>query len=583
MNPNHKSEGYNGAFLERSGKGSLHLAEILVAEPELPIDESQKQEVYEYEKSIYDYKLEPGLTINETIRSHKGEATTAPRFFADAFLRGKVDLPQLGTEITEFSSSEDVYKWLATSVRDSTIDEPTLLKMSKESANYYKQIVADLLVAGETPEPSIMDNMSIVINPADTVKLSLSLVQARQFLHSMRHKYKEGGDRLDGAKRALTDVYLAKVNSLVVSDITTLDYLVNQSNLIGDDDTKQIASELVNKGMRRLLDSNELKTLKNLDYIRNGIGKDENGRTTAVDNMVVQEDSSETGEAKLETPLFNQEQRDKLKAFKLDPPEMVKLYSRVLQKAGQLSSEDPSTWSPKRKHRAADELLQVVVNPTANSFAVLGISGAYKVASEPRSLFDIIVVGGAHELEHVNQVQNDRALGEKLSIAELKGKRVGMLRESGANFKQREAELALFGESKPIALAYARALQIIENDGGVFDATRAFFEEKRRITPNLDIKVIAKEAADRVLRLTLNGGINSQPMSYAEEIILNKELRFASPELKERAIAVTSLDLVDQVRLHKYDLLPALENQNIDWLGIILKEAEPYITEALRQ
>jgi hypothetical protein len=585
MDQTHKQEGYSGIYLERSGKDGRSLVETLIAQPEFPLEEYQKKEAYEFEKSIADHELTTGITIDETIRSHKDEAITAPYFFAEAFLKGKVNLPESIDPAPHFSSLDSVYGWLASSARDSKIDEVTLTKMSKESTNYYKQTIAELLLSGGTPEPSTMDHMSIVLNPTEMIKKSLLVVQARQYIHELHCEYEEGGDRVEGAKRVLADIYLAKVNSLVAGDMITLDYLANQSKFIGDTEMEQASLEMIPAAVHKALDVNRLQTAKRFDYLRHGIGKDINGLSSVVENIVVDDDDTKPEEPEFvsEAPLFTPEQIDKLRAFKLKPEEMLDLYSHILEKAGLLSSEDSSTWYPKRSHRAADELFQVVINPVANNFSISGRSGAYKVASEERSLFDVIVVGGFHELEHVNQAQVDFELGKKLNIADLKGKRVSMFRESGANYSQRKAETALFGESKPIALAYARALQTLERGGDNFAATKAFYNEKRAILPNADASVIAKEASDRVLRLSRGGGLDSGSMSYAEEKILSQELQDASAEVKNRAYAVTSFDLVDQVRLHKYDLLPMPEKPAIDWTDFIMKEVEPYIIKALSQ
>jgi hypothetical protein len=582
MNKTQIQEGYSGIYLERAGKDGRYLVESLITEPELPLNEFQKQEAYEFEKMIAFHELENGMTVDGAIRAHKGETTTAPYFFADAFLNGKINMPEMPDEPAPvFYSSSDVYSWLATVARYSKVSESVLAKMAKESANHYKRVVAELLLSGDVPPPSALDHMPIALNPTEMINNSQAIVQVRQFLHDLHGQYHEGGDKLDGAKRVLTDIYLAKVNSMVVGDMITLEYLIEQSKLIGDSNMIAAADVIIPEIVKRSLDNDKFRTIKRFDYLRNGMGISASGTSTVVDESVIEDIKSEGVESKLETPLFTPEQRDKLKAFKLSPDEMVGLYSRIIQKAGLLSSEDSNTWNPKRSYRASDGLFQVVINPGANNFAINGRSGVYKVASEARSLHDVIVVGGFHELEHINQVQIDFELGKKLNIAGIKGKRVGMFRESGANAKQRDAERALFGESKPIALAYARALQTLENGDDVFAATRAFYNEKRAVTPNVAASDVAKEAADRVLRLTLHGGINSEAMSYAEEKILNRELQGASVEVKARASAVTSLDLVDQVRLHKYDLLSMPEKPTIDWTSIILKEVEPYIMKAL--
>ena len=573
-----KNMGYNGIFLERFGTDGLELAERLVAPPEFPLDDEQRLMAHDFEKDIIGHKLESGITVENAIQNHRDEGTIAPRFFAKAFLEGRIELPPTLSEIPVFYSSEDVYKWLAVVVRDSTFDETNLLRMAKESADYYKHSVASFMLSGETPDPLLMDCMSIVINPTETILSARSIAQARLFIRDLHRSYKEGGDRLEGAKRAIADVYLGKINELVASDITTLESLINQSRLIRDIETEQAATDVIPESINIAFNGDKIRTLRRLDFLRNGMGIDDDGHPTAIESLIVKVENNEIAESVDRKPLFTLEQREKLKAYMMSPTEMVQIFSNILQNVGLLSSEDSSTWSPKRNNRASDELFQVIVNPSANVFSIDGSSGVYKVASESRSLFDAIVVGGFHELEHVIQTQNDRKFEKNLFI---RGKRVSMLRESGANDKQREGEQMLFGESKPIALAYARALQTLEDGGDLFAATRSFFDEKCRTAPDTDRSLFAKEAADRVLRLIRYGGLNSQPMAYAEEIILDYELRDSSPEVKARAFAVTSLDLVDQVRLHKYGLLLMANNQGINLSDVIMTEFEPYIDKAL--
>ena len=577
-----QTEGYEGFYLERSGKDFRVLSEKLVAPPEFPLGEAEKQEIHQFEDSIYYNKLDIGMTVEEAIRAHKAGSTYAPRFFADAFIQGKVDLSAVGDEVPVFNSSEDVYKWLATCSRDSKINEDVLLQMSKDSSNYYKQVVGDSLLAGTEPDVKSIDYMSIVINPDESVKLALASNEIRQLLYSLRSQYKEGGNRLDGAKRALVDVYSAKVNSIAASDLRIMSYLSEQSNLIDDNNTDEIINKIIPENLLNALKLDELKSAVRLDHLRNGVGRDSNGAISAVDDIILrsQENNQQSGESQLEKPLFSAEQYEAIKSYMVSPQEMVEIFSQILDSAGLLSAEDPSTWSPKRKQRASDELFQVVINPTAKNFAIGGISGIYKVASESRSLAEVITIGGFHELEHINQVQNDKTLGQELKIAELKGKRVSMLSENGANFKQRQAERMLFGKSKPISLAYAKALKHLELGGSTFEATRIFYNEKLHEDPSSTSESAAKLAADRVLRLK-SSVFSSQPMSYAEEIIMDQELNGASPEVKARAIAITSIDLVDQVRLHKYDILPMPSKPAIDWTEAIMKATSPYIQKAL--
>jgi hypothetical protein len=588
VNPKQKNtfEGYRGLYLERSGESARHLVETLMAPPEIPLDDNEKAAAYEFEASISGHVLyesdnpKDTVTIEDVIRSQKGEALSAPLFFAESFLDGSVDLSVLGNP--EFHSHEDVYKWIATAVHDGTIPVDTLRSAAKQSFESYQQKIARSLIDSEMPVDKEFDSLSIVIQPETIVEQSKNSELTRRYLLDLRTNFKEGGQPLDGAKRALIDVYLGRLNEVIAKNIPVADYLIHQSEMIGDEEGAQAIKSVLPSSVRSMLESNEMKRslFKRLDYLRNGLAVNEEGESTALSGelLTIPPEAVETNET---AAIFTPEQVAILKNTMVSPDEMQTIFSRILGRAGQLSQEDPETWTSKRKVRAADGLFQVIKNPGKLTFEVDGTSGVYKVASEPRSLYDVLVVGGFHELSHINQAQADKRMGEVLRIAAVKGKRPSMIREGGANMKQRAGEQKLFGVSKPIALTYARALHALEHGGNLFDAVKAFYDEKRHIMPEVSEQKAAKEAADRVLRLVRQGGQNSLAMSYAEEGILIQELAGASSDMKERAVAVTGLDLVDQVRLHKYDLLPEVSDKGIDWSNLILEELAPYIDNAL--
>lgn len=92
----------------------------------------------------------------------------------------------------------------------------------------------------------------------------------------------------------------------------------------------------------------------------------------------------------------------------------------------------------------------------------------------------------------------------------------------------------------------------------------------------------ARKAAEKVLCLIRKGGISFQPLVYIEESILAYELKGQSADKQKRATVVTSFDVVDQVRLHEYGLLPEIpQDISHDWSTIILRVMQPYINRAL--
>lgn len=575
---NRQIEGYTGIYLERSGKSARALTETLVASPEMPLDDEQKAEVYQFENALFEHQIREGVSVADAIRNHKAEATIAPLFFASPFISGEIDLSEM-QDVPQFQTSTDVYRWVAENIRQGTISPTDLRKIAKSSTESYINAMTNSLVEQRELDTEQYAYMPIVVDPEAFVRTEQDLAAVRARLLDLRKVHKADSMLpIEGAKRAVTDVYLGKVNSLLADDVPVADYLMQQSELIGDTELQAVAATVMPNGLRTALHTPEMKArvLKRLDYLRNGMGIDTMGQATTVAaeaHAITTEKSAEYRFSGAEVKL--------LKKFLVQPDTMIDIFTNILAKAEKLSSEPAETWTPMRPNRAADDLYQVVKNPGLRTFAVSGPSGAFKVASKPRSLYDVMVVGGVHELEHIDQSEADRRLGEVLKISELKGKRVSMIREVGANTKQRQAERKLFGESKPISMTYARALQAIESGSDIQGATKAFYDEKLQSSAGTSPESAAAEAADRVLRLIRKGGMSSQAMVYAEESILLDEMEGASNEAKVRATAVSSLDLVDQVRLHKYGLLPPVEAQSIDWTRFVMDELEPYVNQAL--
>ena len=203
----------------------------------------------------------------------------------------------------------------------------------------------------------------------------------------------------------------------------------------------------------------------------------------------------------------------------------------------------------------------------------------------PTSLFRILSVGGSHELTHIDQVLTDRELGKKIRyIKYFAAGGSGVLREGGANARQRASERVLFGEAKPVAApTYLRALQALRAGGTIADAAKAFYEVKCQDNMTNDTRVFAVEAADRVLRLNRFNRKNTVPMEYALEGVLLEDLRDASTEVLVRAGQIDSLDLATQARLHEFGLLTQADRGVIDWVGLTLEEFFDDIVTAMKE
>lgn len=567
-------------YMERSGKGSRKQSEKLLESPEHPLSLEEVNEARLYEASICDFPVEEGLSIEGLIKQRHSEA---PRFFTEPFLKGLIHIDGLEGAIRQHRSSEDVYVWLAQAARDKTISPANLREMARQSAAYYKVEIQQALLRNERLPESTMESRGIVIEPEKSLRFARAAQVARNYLLGERVQYPATSRGVNGAKRAFVDIYTKKVNEMVAGDIVILGVLVKQSRLIGDDETVAEAYETIPDALHNAMnDSDEQARLyKRLDYIKHGIGYKEDGTASAVDDEVFDYTQENTNDEEQKPEVvFSKQERERLQEVTMTREEIHELFKVILADAGVLSAEDESSWSPGRGHRAEDNLFQVVYQPIKDTLAVNGIDGVVLTPNASRSIYEVITVG-MHELTHINQVQSDSALSDFLRIGKLKGRRVSMLRETGANIAQRNLEKSLFGVSKPVAYAYARAIRELEAGGDVFDATKAFYEEKAGSVYNKGKVSAAKEAADRVLRLMSGRGTNSQPMSYAEENIMNRELAGASADVVQRATKITTLDLDDQLRLHAFGLLPEMDTKDIDWAPILMNRMAPIIESAL--
>lgn len=463
--------------------------------PERPLNEAQKAEVRQFEADMLAMRVEIGVTLEDALKTPMAEASVAPLFFAEGLMNGDVQIE--GVDLPQFSSPEEAYRY----IMESNLDKNQLRELSKKSTEVYKQKAAVALVEGRPIEDTTIEARPIVPDPADFIKKMTDLESARKILLDWKKAAPRGSD-VDDAKIAYVAIFLAKIDSQLATGIPMVGTLHEQALTIGDYSTEQAVERLVSPVILRAMEGDDSKKrlFRRLDFLRNGIGYTDEGKATGVSAEV------ETGTAEpARGGMFSLEQLRYMKETMVEPEDMRRLFESILAKAGMLSSEDYTTWTPGRTHRASDGLFQVVINPSKATFAVDSTSGTYIAASEPRSLYDVMIVGGFHELQHINQALADDAVGKTTKIAGIKGKRISGLREAGANMCERWATKELYGYEKPYADTYASALRALESGGSMGDAIKAFYDAKLRAMPDTNKMAAAKEATDRVLRLVRGG------------------------------------------------------------------------------
>jgi hypothetical protein len=476
-------------------------------------------------------------------------------------------------EMPEFSDAGDVQKWFAELSFDQNIKPDDLDDLIAKSTLAYKETMREALLSNTVnDETEIADNFIFVPQPHETVESVYDMVGCREVFRGMRSQYSESStDNLEAAKRAIVDIYLARLNALLAGDFVILDTVANQAMLSGHTDVASEAKEMMPKGFRVALEGDRRSNAFNrIDYIRNGMGIDQRSYAPKISKKAVKSivESPQNIRDSVADEKFTAAQIELLKNLQLQPDEIQSHVKSILEKIGKLNNYDePIAQAKQRPSPIEDGTWQVLQSV---GFGIDAARGIFEVPSKSRSLYSCLVTS-VHELAHLDQAEADCKVGQELKIASLRGKRVLGIREAGADFAERQFEENLFGTSKPYSLAYANAFKILEQNGSLSSAAMEFYNTKLSEKRGANREQIATEAADRVLRLR-RLGLNSQPLNYMEEVNLINGCRDLPLELQKRAIAVTCLDYPDQLRLHEFGLLPRATTDEIDWGELVIQE-----------
>ena len=586
--------GPNHLFLQRAGS-----LPALPTVDQIPLDDTQKEAVFAFENELFDTQL-GHTTIGETLAKDSGQDVHALRFCFSYFQDNPDAITTFAHENNlavpqEFSDDAIAHWFYGQSFR---VDSDELRKLSQKSIDYAtEQLVAPIMRGDLEGFEHLTDHVTTVINPEDFVRLCEDMTAVRKHIFSRWRTLRQtpqfaGKEDVWGkrsksemmAELAILDVYLAKTNSKIAELRALSAYLIDAENQLGTAFPKDLADRLhavipratasgATKPERRQRQFARLDAVRNgLSFIRNEEG--EVTQTAVVDPKLYR---AEVVEADVATEsVFTPEETEALKRFMLSPEEMVEIVTEVIQKAGLLSQDD-QPYIAGESTPASDGAWRVAVSPLKATFSIQRPPRVYLVSKQPRSLYDLITVGGAHEMRHIDQERASIQLAGKLAIANVGGKRMSALTEGDANAVQQTAEADLFGEHKDgIRTTFADALQVLQKDPqALAQAALAFYQALARYGKTSEAS--ARTAVDRVLRLA-RFGQDSQPLSYAEGGLMARTTGFFVSEAP-----ITTFDLPDQHRLHRFGLLPESSDGGslIPWYQIMLEVAEPYIKQAL--
>lgn len=557
---------------ERSGVGVQGYLEVLLAPPEISLDDAEREQARDFAEQLMQGYTRDGSSVHDPQRIAQGKL---PRSLEQVnrisvasarhtFYMGYFDTPAGLNELISVGLVSDIEdaddldydSRLAAASRDNHIgDLQARLTRDPEYDQYQ-------------PEPEVWHHF----NDPDKILHKFELLQSYlQFYRGMRPEVGNIVDwRMREVKCTLLDVHIRKVNSLIAGMYPTLLHLAQELQLQPEsDETRRLQGRLVEVApaaeyITQTDDPEGYKWLltTHLDLVRNGAAWSEN-------KMVVQPISQEVmaladeldskgSDSGLPDAIISPELIQELAAIRWDAPQLKSFIETILND-WQLLSGEQTDWSAinKRSGMAGDEKWQVVITPKKQSMAVDGIK---KVVFVPEKFSRTLTQEGeagvlplaAHELKHVIQSEYDAVIGQAIPLARMKGHNYVAMREMGGIVEERKLR-AMLGQDRPVNTTYLRALQTKLAGGNRTQAARSFLEASLTRVP-LEQRI--RTAGKNILRLYRHGGNDSQSLNYIEqELILRSLSQLPEEQVTAIATAGGSFSLRDSAELHRVGLL----------------------------
>ena len=560
----------------------------LIAHPQQPLSEEQKQRASDYAAGLFAGHLE-GLDVEADLSmqqlqgmhtlSHK--QTFFVEYFADE--AGAADAETLGID---GHNQEEVCRVLTDTTRmESTVAGDARKEIAERSAIWAKQKYLTQLARDAETDAEFKPPLHLTVN-YDPSKLlaKAEAVQAyrRFYAEALRRTANEPDRLLADAQRALISVYVGRLNAMAAVDVfpgllSLEEQLVrSESNFqTGEWEARLRAvapaiGDIHDLGGDERLRAREVYA-RHLDAIRQGAPFELDAVDADEAMLFGQQTLRDLGEAiaalapQVEGPDELTELGRELQGISWGAAHIKTLFEAVLQEWGMLSRYK-TTWqeSDDRDGFAEDEKFQVVVTPRR---ANLSVDSTRRMVNIPencvRPLVGVYPAGAlalvAHELSHVLQGYADYELGEQIPLARIKGRRYRILREAGGAYQEKILQRDYLGAVKGANGHYLHAYIAKSEGKSRIEVARVFYESvkgDRELSPEEDAQT-RELAIGRTARLYRHGGQNSQVLDYVEQSIVCDILmqRLQPEQVDAFLLGSASFSLEDSALLHRYGLL----------------------------
>lgn len=451
------------------------------------------------------------------------------------------------------------------------VDTEVLDKLEGDSIGYEEQRLTRAFIRGRykgsaVPDPHIA---TLYSNPGVLVEKLQGYQLYKGYLQHVLQDVGTGSQRPEVAQAAsvITTLYRRRVNNLLALLYADAFRLMHQHEQSGGlVHFEHVAGLEAALPLLRYVsdDAPTAEFLQRMDRYRFGVSSDKEGKFTWLSPEATELAAiAERGDVEVtEVPraLYGDIDPSLLETTKVSGDTVRGWLSDVLGTYGWLSAH--TDWNAKREGPAADGKWQVIVSDKFKSLETNDRQRIVKVPQGDRSVLSAVAVG-SHEIAHVIQHENKRALG-RLAILE----RIGLdtaadQTEAGGVWQEQIARGMLTGTMvKEIAgTGYLQALKV-KADGGTYgDAVGAYYYDLLRRNPHMPTEDAAERAVNSVRRIYRSGGMefglrspvltNTQTLSYLEQRLLYEAL----PEEQRRLLLVGGVTVANLVQLAEYGLV----------------------------
>lgn len=586
-------------YTERNSIGVENNISELLSNPETALLPEETEELFDFAHRLYFANQEDAencdcnMSLEEIyMLDHSSGVAT---FYVDYFLTsdGQIDLGLMGIEETDKEAIKSQLNRITHLHK--TTEAKIIREVAAKSLDWYNSYLSECLKGDPVNDFDFKDSETLQINyePEKLVAKLEGFYSYRKYYKQILHSLIEGqATRLNDAETLLTEIYLARVNDLLLDLSVYQDALslAEQLNSNGDKDSQIYRTlvrllPIVKTIFREETDKHALKTpadfTRRLDLLKYGAGSWQGENISPVSEEAMQiADELEQTVSPVEKPIAKvpTEVIEKLSLTKWQSAQVKDFAQSVLIEMGLLSDHE-TEWleSELRDGPANDGKWQVIISPEHKIFHV---SRDKKILYVPqkfdRTLIQVTPAGTlpaiAHELTHVLQTEENYKLGEKIPIARIKGRRCSTGRELGALIQERKMQ-AFFGHARGVNTHYLRAMQVKVLGGNKLEVARAYFEAaiNRTNNPQKKEEKVRKQAAKNILRLYRRKGFNSQPLDYLEQEAINRQINNLHIQQKEAIITLlSSFNLREAALLHKKGMLdlpaePTKSSADVVW------------------